>query len=607
MFSKIGYSGKPGGYIGKLTKKYSRRKERMKKLLAYLLMLTFVFVLVGCGEKGKDKDPDGTDPIVNTDPKEIKITGAVSVAAGSKIQLTATVLPATASQEVTWESVKPEVASVSATGEVTGVSAGATVIRAISKVKATVTKQHVVQVTSTGDVVYPDLGGYTIRIAQAGHALNEIDPFHAEYKALNKEAKKNAWDWVEENFNVNIEVVPYPDYAEWGAPRWNYIEQQAQSQKAEYDFYIVPDSQIGRFVEARALHDITSWYTKYTIKHQAGYMDEVYRQSGTYKGSIYSITDGSSGIYNVMYYNVNLLERLGMEKTPAEMFNDGDWTYSAFKDYAIEAQTKLNALDDGKTYYAVAGNSPYYWAGMSNAGGVKLADVSALKINVKDPIAIQAADTLKAIFDAKAMDPAKQVDAGVTSWMDNRALFASGDLWFVNTSNRWPEDLWGEGDATRYGYVPFPRPDGTAKEDQKIGLGGTATFVMPMYRDYSGYTADLNAENVYYAIFMSFVKTEEFQKNDPSYNEDVLRRANAQKYTATEDSVEAFIYISKNIKTAGFYDPMSIPDNPIVNTGYSTFSTNVNKYIMGVDFNTFAEAVDTLIPTLQEALTKAFT
>lgn len=562
----------------------------MKKLLAYMLMFAFVFALVGCGGGGNKNAPES-----------IEITGPLTVEVGKTIQLTAKVNPDKADQTVKWESLKPEYASVSDTGLVTGKKEGLTVIRAVSTVNDAVFKTYSVKVTNSGaGEARPNLQGYTISIAQAAHALYEQDPFLDEYTGLDKAAKQKAWEWVEKAYNCTIQVVAYPQDAEWGEPRWKYIEQKAADKVADYDFYTVPDSKIGRFVDAGALIDITDWYALYG----QNYMDPVYRISGSYDGKLYSITNGESGIYNVMYYNINLLDELNMEFTPAELFNRGEWTYSKFKEYAIAAQAKLDEKGDG--YWAVAGNSPYYWVGMANAGGVKLADVTKLDLDLKNPISIAAAETLKAIKTAGAMDEVKQIDGGVVSWNEAKALFCSGDLWFVNTSNRWKEDLWGTGDLTKYGYVPFPRPDGTDLSDQKIGLGGTATYVMPIGRDYSAYGPECTAENIYRAMADLFLKTKEFLLNDPNYNEDVYRRQVAEKYTESEDSIQAFIWMSSNIKNIGFYDPLSTADNPIINTGYGDFSNAVNNYIFG-QIETFAEAVDEFLPVLKENLVKAYT
>jgi len=557
----------------------------MKKLLAFMLMFTFAIVLVGCGG--------------DLVPQSVEITGTQTVEAGKDVQLTAAVLPEGVEQGVTWSSARTDIASVDTNGKVTGVKVGATIIRATSTAVETVYGQIRITVTASGEISKPDLGGYTIKIAQAGHALQGIDPFHPDYAAQNKVAKQQAWEWVEENYNCEIQVVAYPDDAEWGTPRWNYILNQAAAQTADYDFYTVPDARIGTFVEGQAIIDVSDWYALYG----QGYMDAVYQQSGTYKGSLYSITDGESGIYNVMYYNINLLAELGMEKTPAEMFNEGTWTYTAFKDYAVAAQTALNAKGEG--YWAVAGCSPYYWVGMTNAGGVKIADISTMKMNLKDPVAVQAATILKEIKAAGAMDPLKQVDQNVASWMNGKALFSSGDLWFVNTSNRWPENLWGEGELTKYGYVPFPRPDAITKAQQKLGLTGTATFVMPNFRDYSAFGAECTAENVYRALVDTFLKTKEFQEGAPGYDEQALLQAFAERYAESPDSVQAFMFIAGNAKDIGFYEPLAEPGNAVINTGYSTFSTEVNKFVMG-DYASWADAIDPLIETLEENLRKAF-
>lgn len=58
------------------------------------------------------------------------IPSAVSVAEGAKVQLSATLFPAGATGEITWSSSADATASVSATGEVTGVAAGSATITA---------------------------------------------------------------------------------------------------------------------------------------------------------------------------------------------------------------------------------------------------------------------------------------------------------------------------------------------------------------------------------------------------------------------------------------------------------------------------------------------
>ncbi|MDD4211857.1 MAG: Ig-like domain-containing protein [Bacilli bacterium] len=564
----------------------------MKKLLAFMLMLTFAIVLVGCGTK-------------EIAPTSVNITGLQTVAVEGTIKLTASVVPQNAPQTVTWTSAKDNIAAVDQEGNVTGVSAGNTVIRATSTVNTAIVGQIRISVTAS-DEDNIDLGGYTIKIAQAGHALNETDPFNDLYAGADRQAKQQAWTWVEDNYNCQIEVVAYPDDAEWGTPRWNYILNQAASNTADYDFYTVPDAQIGKFVEGNAIIDVSDWYALYG----QGYMDEVYAQSGSYKGNLYSITNGESGIYNVIYYNIALFEKLGLPKSPAQIFNEGNWTYTEFKNFCIAAQAALDGLPEAvdKDFYALSGCAAYYWVGMTNAGGVKIADLSTMTFQPLTDTAIAAADTLRQIFDAGAMFGTRALDGGDTTWNEARSLIASGDLWFVNTSNRWKEDLWSPGNAddTKFGYVPFPRPDGTTKDQQKLGLTGTATWVMPIGRDYTGFGTQCTAENIYRALVKTFQLTTEYRLNSPTYDAAQALDDYARKYTEDEPSVAAFKYIAGNAKTIGFYEPLAEPGNAIVNTGYSDFSTAIQKYVNATGAATFAEAVGPLIDQLQESLTKAF-
>lgn len=441
-----------------------------------------------------------------------------------------------------------------------------------------------------------DLDGYKITIVESQYAYGNptINPFSDAYNLYDKEAKKKAWLWVEDKYNCKIEVVGYPEMAEWGIPRWTYIEEQANG--ADYDFYTVPDSQIYKFASSNSIRDITDWYNQ----HGKGYMSPIYKQSGTSNGKLYSITNKQPQISNVMYYNINLLERLGLEKSPAQLFLDGEWTYSKFKEYATLAQSKLNVYDS--IYYAVAGCSPYYWVGMSNAGGLSLASVKTLNVNILNQISIDAATTLRDIKQGGAMSPIKETDASITSWMQGRALFATGDLWFVKTSNRWPANLWGE--DTRYGYVPFPRPDGTPLSSQKIGIPGTDTLVMTMGKNYEGYAVTCTPENVYRAIAETFNKTEEFLEEEGVTFLDELNK-NHFKYTDSEDSFQAFYYIQSRINEIGFFEPIANPDNNIINTGYSQFSSAIDGFVMG-DLPNFKDAVSPFIPEIEKNLVKHF-
>ena len=559
----------------------------MKKLLATMLMFVFAVVLVACG--------GGNEPV------SIQITpgGPIVLDVGDTVQLTAKVLPEGADQSVTWSSVNDSVASVSDTGLVTGVSHNNTIIRATSTVDDEVFSQVTVRVQADADAESrPDLGGMTITIAQSDTAIYEIDPFHDDYVLNDKEARQAAFEWVMDAYNVEIEIVAYPQEYVWGPPRWEYLINQAASNISDYDFIIIPDDRVGMLVEGNVLIDISQWYAAYGD----GYMDPVYRQSGSYKGGLYSITEGTAGIYNVLYYNINLVESLGLEE-PAAIFNRNEWTYSEFLAYAEEAQTVL-----GAGQYALTGNPAYYWIGMLNAGGIAAAEPATLTLNIDHEYAVAAAETIKSIYTAGAFDPGFNVDQHTVSWNEGNSLFTSGDLWFVNNDTRWPADLWGEGDLTRYGYVPWPRPDEIAnKDDQGIAAGGTATYAMPIGRDsyYAQFGEEATSENVYRALIDIFHKTEEFLEAMPTQDEDALRLASAQRFTSSDASIDAYLYMVDRFEHTGFFDPMSLPTNAITNMWAGGFPVDMRLYVRD-DIESYGEIVETHRNTLQEALTNAY-
>ena len=87
-----------------------------------------------------------------------------------------------------------------------------------------------------------------------------LDPFSNLYGGSDKIAKQEAWREVEKDFNCKIEVRPYPSSAEWGPSRWDYILAQAENKTSDFDFLIVPDSQIYHLASAKAIMSLEDFY-----------------------------------------------------------------------------------------------------------------------------------------------------------------------------------------------------------------------------------------------------------------------------------------------------------------------------------------------------------
>ncbi len=577
----------------------------MKKFMSLIAIFLMAIVLVGCGE-----NPDSEVLKRITVSLADGSTGTPKLTVGKQYQFKAEFDPADYNGTVEWSTQDETKMTVDQTGLVTAIAEDSKGVFLYAKCgNVTGSKKCKILAEGSGDSDYPNLQGYEIKIAQADSALGEYDPNLTTYIKADKDARKDAWDFVEENFNCTISVVAYPGNAEWGPSRWNYILSQASDKTSDYDFLTVPDSKIPEFVEGKALLDLTNWYTLYGENS----MDASFIRSGTYKNKLYLFAEGENNIYNVMYYNVGLLKKIqeidSSIKEPAQLFLDGEWTYSAFVEYCKKVKAAMEQLpkkgeDD---YYPVSGWNTYWFVGLAGVDGEPMADLTNWKINLDSDHKVAAAETIKKLQDAGCIDPKQGVDGSVASWSDGRSLFNTGDLWFVNNSQRWPEDMWGAGE-TQYGYVPWPMADDMTLEDYRVQLGGTAGWVMPIGRNYEGYGEECTAENIYYAMMTASLKTKEYYEGSSSYDEDLALQTVAQKYCATEASQKAYIYINGLIKAGKtVYDPLSNNDNPISSlyTDGDTIRGAVDDYVSG-DKGTWEEAITSLVPKLEEAMQKAF-
>ena len=582
----------------------------MKKILSLIFVMFFAVVLVGCGGGKKQT------------LSSINITGSGTISVGAKVKYTAKFTPADyKDQGVKWTSSDETKLTINeSTGEATGVSAGNAYIFATSTAVTNIKGQKKVVVkdgSAGGDGEYPDLGGYTISIAQAKENLGDFDPFHSNYNQPDVEAKQKAWREVEADFNCTIKVEAYPDFAPWGPKRWDYILEQARNNTSDYDFLTVPDSQIPNLVNGGALLSMQNWYSYYGNDM----MDKSLITSGTYKGNLYSFTTSKNNINNVMYYNIPLLEKLQERnpdlKEPAQLFLDGEWTFEKFEQFCYDAQAAMaeiyaeegTAGDPSQKYFAVSGWDTYWFVGLATNDGEPLGDISDMSINFTTEHKQAAAELIKRLYASKVADPKQNVDQSVVTWMEGTSLFNTGSLWFVNASNRWKEGLWG--DDTRYGYVPWPKAD--ADVEYKVALGGQATWVMPIGNEseYPDYSDECSAENIYYAICEVFRRTKLYHESSDGYDAEIEEAAIAQKYAHSAASAKAYLEIQRLINEGKqYYDPLISSDNSVgsLYTGGAdptAIKGAVNGFINN-KYNTWVEATAQLIPVLEESLRKVF-
>ena len=483
------------------------------------------------------------------DPESVTVTGEDEMFVGYKQQLVHTVLPLNAVQTVTWSSTNESLATVDETGLVTALAAGTVRIKATSVVTKKVTYSFRIVITvEPPRPPVPNMGGYEIIIMNAASALSDNDPFLEAYSGADKTYKQKAWREVESEYNCKITVKAYPEEAPWGNPRINWIKEHASTNTSECDLGIVSSNWIHEFAKTSSGVDVTSFYNTYGKKQ----MDPALKQAGTFKNKLYVASTGlTTTAVNVdlgLYYNYGLLKRLGLDD-PATLFNEGKWNYTGFEKWVREAQAAL-----GDTKKALGGHPYYYYYGMTNAAGVKIADVMLNSTNIRSASSREAMNLMAKLTQDGCVSTANTWGESKTAegndFFDEGVLMITGCLWFVRASNRWADTnglVW-EG-TPEFGYVPFPYPDSVDKANTRIGTSGLSVYLYVAGRNYP---AGVTTEAVYDAMNEMFLRTHKYQEADETFNARDIIYNSLKSRIDNDASIEAIMYYDSS---RTFFDP----------------------------------------------------
>ena len=548
----------------------------MKRIIFGLFLFLFIFCLVGCEDKNinddkkhdnvnddnhnKDDDNDDRDSTHDYSDAyyELSFDCDSKIYVGDEYNLSKVLYPSDKYDDVEllkWESVNPtftsdnpDVLSIDDNGNIKALKAGNASIT-ISYEISGVTKTESFDFEVLNQEVKIDLKGYTIKIAQSLHSLGvydarlgkETENEYYYYDKDDREYKIKAIKDIEEKYNCKIAYVAYPDDAPWGPQRWNYIINENKNEKAEYDFYVIPDSIIPTIVKEGALLDLTDFYNLYGNN----YMNKVSINSGTYKDKLYTINERALNMDNILYYNLGLFEKIKEKdssiKEPAQMYLDGDWNFDTFKEYCIKVQNILNSFNtDSKSYYALTGGALALWSGLVNASGVKVFDIVGLSANMDGLIQQKAAKTLRDITLAGAMDTDFELAFNSKYWSDGLALFSVAQVADVSNDTYFNKRYWSDNNA-KLGFVPFP----TENEESLFALSTTDSLVMSSGRSwaYKDYGDDCTTENIY-RIYMDYLNTsKQYYEARDGYNYEEKIRAIANNNFSSEASVKVYMKI----------------------------------------------------------------
>ena len=486
------------------------------------------------------------------------------------MQLRATVYPSGANQNVIWYSRNPEVATISDKGLVTAIKEGTAYFWAASADDPSIESSKIkikIKVDMTTSIAFPDLQGYNITFM----INTKLDPNNEDYTGIDKLARQKAWAEIQKDYNCVLVEQKFPEDAPWGPSRYKWINSNAEVGQAQADFYQVPVGWLSSMIASNAIAELNTYYSKWG-KNQ---MSPVQKAASTIKGKLYGVSEGTdqTALYADLgiYYNFGMLERYKIE-SPAKLFNEGNWSYSDFTKWVESAQA---LLPEGSV--VLAGHPYYYWLGLTNAAGVKIADTTKGQINVYDQAAINAADLLRTLYLTGTFEKSPTWGESDGEFIGGTALCSTGFRWYCRGGNRWTPDVWGE--DTRFGYVPFPWPDGSSKEATRVGTGGEEVVWTIATQRQDARPSYVTEEDLYRAMVDLFARTRKYQMEDPTFDADLVKQQIVSKSVDDPESVEAMLYftVDKAIVDVAhlFFD--SISGSPLTTNAY-------NIVVAGADY-----------------------
>ena len=220
------------------------------------------------------------------------------------------------------------------------------------------------------------------------------------------------------------------------------------------------------------------------------------------------------------------------------------------------------------------------------AAGIKIADPTTVTVTLNNPREVKAAETLQVLYASGALSSENNWSESSGLFIEGKSIMVSGVWWFVKADNRWFTDLWGE--DTRYGYVPFPRPDDMEKDKQRVAEYGTSLLAFASARD-SAHPAGVTYEDVYMAMTDLYLRTNKYYSSDPSYDPEAIKRAGIENKIDDPESVEAAMYWNNSNV---FYDAVHDFFDSVSGCTLASTAGIYSVVFRGTDYQSFVDSMD---------------
>ncbi|MBQ8292882.1 MAG: hypothetical protein IJX78_03625 [Bacilli bacterium] len=305
--------------------------------------------------------------------------------------------------------------------------------------------------------------------------VSEYDPNDANYSGERKTEKRQLIAKIESEYNIDIVYKDYPAEAPWGPERVKWIFTGVLNGTDVGDIFLIDSSWVPTLARNSAIAEL------YNTKRETGiFTDYNYEQSnnynlmGQYNSKVYAYASGEARPDHWLHYNQDLIDQYNLPD-PATLWNNNEWTWSAFKDLLAQAQALFDAEKEKGEKWAFGGDYFDVAKGLVAARGG--AFIKNGRVLLTSQTVIDVFSDLQEIENLYWEPNGSTVST--TNFKDGLVLFQTGGMWFYGNAERWPATL-----DFSISAVPYPRNDDDVNLD---------TYQIPI--GYEGMYAIRSVEN----------------------------------------------------------------------------------------------------------------
>ena len=279
--------------------------------------------------------------------------------------------------------------------------------------------------------------------------VSEYDPGNAKYKGERKQEKQALIAKVEAEYNIDIVYKDYPYNAPWGPERIKWITNGVTKNLDVGDIFLIDASWVYSLKD-EAIAELYDLNTKEGIFTEYNYIqNEKYNLMASVNNKVYAYSKDDLIPDFWLHYNQALIDQYNLPD-PAKMWNNNEWTWSAFLDLLATAQTAFDNDSSGKKKWAFGGDYFTNAKGFVAARGGEL--VKDGKVLLDDEVVVEVYEDLQDIEDLYWEPNGSTVST--TNFREGLVLFQTGAMWFYGAAERWPSTL-----DFGISAVPYPRMD----------------------------------------------------------------------------------------------------------------------------------------------------